>query len=102
MACAQCITKKMGGRYQKENYVLLMNVKKEEDQTVMECAYHIRQSSSCYFRSAAKLITFMTVIIYHTNLIETVLIVIVTSKGYFLLKKQNILSVYGFFENLMT
>ena len=42
----------MGGRYQKENYVLLMNViKKEEDQTVMECAYHIRQSSSCYLEA---------------------------------------------------
>ena len=53
MACAQCITKKMGGRYQKENYVLLMNVKKEEDQTVMECAYHIGQSSSCYLTAKA-------------------------------------------------
>ena len=41
----------MGGRYQKENYVLLMNVKKEEDQTVMERAYHIRQSSSCYLEA---------------------------------------------------
>ena len=79
---------KNGEKISKRKLCFIDEWKKEEDQTVMECAYHIGQSSSCYFRSTAKLITFMTVIIYHTDLIETVLIVKVTSKDIFCLRSK--------------